>query len=77
MKSRRVSFDCLLNAEMPKCPRACARTECKVISESEQGLVSFVADKGLIPGQPKWANYVKVGLVVLIAALNFAGLLRP
>jgi hypothetical protein len=35
-------------------------TECKVISESEHGVVAFVADKGLIPGQPKWANYVKV-----------------
>lgn len=33
--------------------------ECKIISESEPGVVSFVADKGLAPGSPKWANYVK------------------
>lgn len=33
--------------------------ECKVISESEHGVVAFAADKSLAPGQPKWANYVK------------------
>jgi hypothetical protein len=39
------------------------RSECKVISESAEGseaaVVSFVADRGLHPGEPFWANYVK------------------
>ncbi|KAM3570144.1 hypothetical protein VYU27_007786 [Nannochloropsis oceanica] len=34
-------------------------TQCRVTSESHQGIVSFVADKGLAPGEPKWVNYVK------------------
>lgn len=41
-------------------PTTLILSECNVISESEQGVVSFVADKGLAPGEPKWANYIKV-----------------
>ena len=37
-----------------------ALTECKIISESQHGIVTFTADKAvLVPGEPKWANYVK------------------
>lgn len=40
------------------------KTECKIISQSEDGVVAFVADKGLVPGEPRWANYIKVHLYI-------------
>ncbi len=36
-------------------------------------MVAFTADKGLIPGLPKWANYVKVRPSVLVVVGSTGG----
>jgi hypothetical protein len=53
-------------------------TASKIISENaeEGAVVSFVADKGLLPGEPKWANYVK-GVVAEYFKVSTRGVPPP